>query len=1124
MKHFSIKYFSISILLLGIVNLSARTLDDNVDYSDKKGFIQNIGQIHDQFGNPRPDVLFVYEGESYKAVLRDNGFSYEWYSKKNADDSLDNSFTSQRLDINFCNSAKNILAEGINARGTRTNFFLNSQKQAGAKTFESVRYSSVYPGIDFEFHIENGALKYDIIAHPGSHPEQIQLEYSGCESLSVIENTLSIKTSLGTIVENIPSSFLKSEDHYNGKTIEIKLNLSGNKLRFDIPAYDPGLELVIDPTGSLVWGTFFGGARYDNILDVHIGPDQLIYFAGWTNSLSNVATSGAYQTTLIGSTDILLGKFDNTGQLIWATYFGGNDQERVNSFKLDSAGNIYMTGFTKSTSGFASPGAYQTVYGGGAYDSYIAVFDFSGMLSWCSYVGGNDDDNGLGLDVSATGSVYIAGETQSTSGLSSAGAFQSTYGGGSYDGFFAHFLPSGQMQWISYLGGTNLDRLKSVAINNSGQLLVAGGSYSSGMSTAGTYQATIHQLEDAYVAVFDTSCVRQWASYFGGNGGDEIHCCLFNNQNEIICGGLTSSLTYIATAGAFKTYLEGSSDGFLLKLNNTGSLCSWATYWGGNQNDGIDNICLDSNSVIYLLGSTNSSSGLASPGAYQPAGNNLSVTDYDVCVAAFTDAGQRLWSTFFGYNEDDFGHGIAVDTTGNVYFGGYTASQSYFATPGTYQYTPGSNNTYYDGFLEKFDQPVILTGTIANPFCAGSVIGVPFTATGNFGPTQTFEALLSDSMGSFSTYTVIGTISGTSSGVINATIPSNTPGSNLYRIAVRSVDRNIFDQDNGSNITIWPIPVVSFVLPFDFCLYAHWTDLDFAIPGGQPSGGYYSGPGVDTADVFTAANAGLGIHNICYTYTDPHNCATQTACWPVLVYAPLSASFSAIPPVCANTPPFALTQGAPTAPGFGIYVGPGIDSLGNFDASSVGTGTYTLSYIYFDIGGCLPDTAYLTITVDSVPQTPVVSWNGYLLNSSLASSYQWYLNGNPVANSNYQTWTPLQNGTYYVVAVYGSCHSAPSNSIVVTNVGIPETGWQCQFDVSPNPNDGHFGYSFVAGKSADYTVTVLDLTGRIILERHYENSFSADDEGDISTAGAGIYLVCFSSGNNRIAIRKLVVR
>src|SRR5690606_28850490 len=145
---------------------------------------------------------------------------------------------------------------------------------------------------------------------------------------------------------------------------------------------------------------------------------------------------------------------------------------------IDSAGNIFITGSTKSATGFpVTPGTFQQTYGGGAFDAYVAKLDYTGALLWASYLGGSGRDISYGLDVDGEGNVLISGETESSNFPASPGAYKTSKVGGTSDGFIAKFSgDSGQRLWATYWGGSfnYAEMAWSVIADRNNDLVVTG--------------------------------------------------------------------------------------------------------------------------------------------------------------------------------------------------------------------------------------------------------------------------------------------------------------------------------------------------------------------------------------------------------------------------------------------------------------------------------------------------------------------------------------------------------------------------------------------------------------------------------------------------------------------------
>jgi hypothetical protein len=113
----------------------------------------------------------------------------------------------------------------------------------------------------------------------------------------------------------------------------------------------------------------------------------------------------------------------------WSTYFGGSSLEYGYTVATDTGGSSYMAGHTSSSSGIATSGAFSTTYNGNN-DAYLVKFDKYGSLQWATYYGGSASDNFFYVATDSLGNIYASGVTASSSGITTTGAYQTTYGGG----------------------------------------------------------------------------------------------------------------------------------------------------------------------------------------------------------------------------------------------------------------------------------------------------------------------------------------------------------------------------------------------------------------------------------------------------------------------------------------------------------------------------------------------------------------------------------------------------------------------------------------------------------------------------------------------------------------------
>ncbi|HWB84565.1 MAG TPA: SBBP repeat-containing protein [Bryobacteraceae bacterium] len=339
--------------------------------------------------------------------------------------------------------------------------------------------------------------------------------------------------------------------------------------------YD-GFILVIDPTfKSLLYSTFLGGSDTDVAYGIVLDSANDAYLVGATLSTDFPTTRGVTQVANAGGADAFVAEFDATGQLLFSTYLGGGTDDVGYGIAIDSGGNIYVTGYTKSTN-FPLKGApLQSQNAGGATgeDAFVAKFIPRGLLTYATYLGGNGDDSGQGIAVDATGGVYVTGQTASTN-FPLAQAYQSTLSGTS-DAFVARLTPAGDaLTFSTFLGGSGDDIGNTIVIDGANNSYIAGATTSTDFPTSNAFQTVSGGAADAIVASFSSTGALAFSSYLGGNGSDTARSAALNCATGLVVVGNTASTNFPATAGVAQTKYAGNTDGFVAKIGAGGGATS----------------------------------------------------------------------------------------------------------------------------------------------------------------------------------------------------------------------------------------------------------------------------------------------------------------------------------------------------------------------------------------------------------------------------------------------------------------------------------------------------------------------------------------------------------------------
>lgn len=422
---------------------------------------------------------------------------------------------------------------------------------------------------------------------------------------------------------------------------------------FGGPSSDAFL-VKFNTNGIRQWATYYGGLLSEYGHSCTTDASGNIYLAGYTNSNNSIAiaTPGSHQSVSGGAIDAFLVKFDGNGIRQWGTYYGGSGDEVAHSCATDASGNVYMCGSTSSNIGtvIATSGSHQTAYGGGTgfgSDAFLVKFNSNGVRQWGTYYGGAGNEylfNDKTCVTDVNGNVYLTGQTTSSTGIAIAtpGSHQPAYGG-SFDSFLVKFNSNGVRQWGTYYGGTATDRGVACATDASGNAYLLGAtasSVSAVIATIGSHQPVYGGSYDAFLVKFNSNGVRQWGTFYGGAGAEDAGTCVVDMSGNVYFSGMTNISTggtVIATAGSYQSANAGGNDAFLAIFDANGTR-QWSSYYGGTSVDMGSSCTVDTGGNIYMVGTTNTSTGtaIATPGSHQP---NLSISGstYDSFLVKFRD-------------------------------------------------------------------------------------------------------------------------------------------------------------------------------------------------------------------------------------------------------------------------------------------------------------------------------------------------------------------------------------------------------------------------------------------------------------------------------------------------------
>ena len=515
--------------------------------------------------------------------------------------------------MQFLDANSAAICTGKDKRKYHENYFLGNNPnrwKGSVPVFSRVHYNDLFDNIDLEVYSQGNILKYDYIIQPGGEIEDIKVTYKGLDDIYIDGNgNLILVTSINQINEMAPYAYQFIDGEIN--EVSIKYSLEGNQSGFQIlSTYQNDIPLIIDP--ALIASTYTGftadnwgyTATYDNSGNMYSGG--VIFGPGFPGTL------GGYDQTYNGSSiadqtvDIAISKFNPSGtNMIWRTYLGGSGSDAPHSLIVDDSEQLTVYGTTSSTNfpstiGPNFQGGFQVVpssinYENGS-DIILTKFNTSGSaLINSRYFGGSGNDglNTTGnlslefnygdyargdIEIDANGDLILASCTYSTDIPNTNGHFQ-PQSGGALDGLIAKFNSDlSSISWVSYFGGFSFDAAYDVEIEQSGSYLIAGGTQSTNL-----------------------------------NGLNGLH----------------------------SGFQGGSSDGYLLRIDQNGNTIQNGSYIGTNAYDQTFFVDTDEDGSVYTFGQT--------LGIYPVTNGVWSITNASQFIHKLSpDLNSTIYSTTFG--------------------------------------------------------------------------------------------------------------------------------------------------------------------------------------------------------------------------------------------------------------------------------------------------------------------------------------------------------------------------------------------------------------------------------------------------------------------------------------------
>lgn len=626
------------------------------------------------------------------------------------------------LKLDFVGGDTNVVPRGRDSAGARVSYLIGPSEHwhSGLRTYGSVAYPQVWPGIDVVYSGSGRHLKYTMVLAAGADASLIRLRYRGATSVQrTAGGRLEVSTPVATLLEEKPYVYQDIE----GRRVEVAADYvvepatdaGGWSYSFRLGAYRRDLPLILDP--------FFRYAGYIGSSTDSVGEGVAVDAGGnaYVVGTTTISSSMSFPETVgvsgaVISMDAFVAKINAAGTgFVYVSYVGGLNGDTGYGIAVDEGGNAYVTGYTVSAGtfphglGFAGLTSVDSTFNGGTGDAYVAKLNPDGTaLVYAGYIGGADDEAGYGIAVDPSHNAYVTGGTCSDEstfpdgdGLGALAGPDLTYNGGSggaeydCDAFVAKVNPAGdQLLYAGFIGGSNYDEASGIAVDPFGYAYVVGATASSQSTFPDIVgpDKTYNGGGDAFVAKVKVDGTGlAYAGYLGGGGKDEgngialrrdqtaVGQFIFLIYTPIVAGTAQTHATPFPTTTGPDTSHNGFYDAFVARVANNGSALLYSGFIGGSGFDVGNAVAVDNSGAVYVVGGT------VSDQATFPEKSGPDTTyngGGDAFIAAVNKDGSGLqYASYIGGNAmgnpnllDDFALGVAVDVSGNAYVTGLTQS------------------------------------------------------------------------------------------------------------------------------------------------------------------------------------------------------------------------------------------------------------------------------------------------------------------------------------------------------------------------------------------------------------------------------------------------------------------
>ncbi|MCK5852540.1 SBBP repeat-containing protein [bacterium] len=393
------------------------------------------------------------------------------------------------------------------------------------------------------------------------------------------------------------------------------------------------------------WTRIWGSSSPEYTYGIAADNNSNIYVVG--------ETFGSFDgQSFNGNSDIFITKYNINGERLWSRIQGSNNIEIASAVTVDLQGNVILAG--------GGYGGFNNQTNAGYVDNIIMKFDSFGSHLWTRIFGSVTVEEIFDVTTDSNDNIFVTGYTL--------GEFDGQTNSGNADIFLSKYSADGLRLWTKFIGGTDDDYGRGIALDVSNNIYVVG--FTDG-EIDGHTQIGYHDL---FLTKLNPSGEKIWSDVWGTTTNDYCYAIALDSSENIYITGYTKG----EFAGQPK---PGLDDFFLTKYSPNGSN-QWTKVWGSWDDERARGIAIDDNDNIFVSGHTWNEF----DGQYNAGG-------IDVFLSKFNSSGERQWSEIWGSDTIDYYGVVAVDNNDNIYVAGDTYGE----------FDGQVYNGNRDAFLTRFD-------------------------------------------------------------------------------------------------------------------------------------------------------------------------------------------------------------------------------------------------------------------------------------------------------------------------------------------------------------------------------------------------------------------------------------